>query len=130
MLQNQIEGLPASLLAQVREQRDVAANQRLQSRANRAEDRARAHYDTAHYSERARHAKTIQFELRRHHVVRYHPPTTCIAGCHRLFLSKYAFAIVRRAANYNANLQKNESQTHSALSARRSSRPPRCKVLI
>ena len=36
-----------------------------------------------HHPERARHAKTVQFELRRHHVVRYHPPTTCIAGCHR-----------------------------------------------
>ena len=49
MLQHQLKCVGAGLLAQVRQQRNVAAEDRLQTRADGAENRARTHYNSPHY---------------------------------------------------------------------------------
>src|ERR1700722_7657973 len=82
MDQHQVEGFGARLLAQVGEQRDVAADQSLQSRSDGAKDGTRPDNNPAHLSQRARHVELVQLKLRRPHVVRVHSTTTCVAGCH------------------------------------------------
>jgi hypothetical protein len=99
MLQHQVKGFGARLLAQVGEQRDVAADQRLQPGADGAEDGARAHYNAAHHSERAGHAEAIQLELRRDHIVRHHSSTACVAGNHGVS----SFPSTPRLGSHNAN---------------------------
>src|SRR5256885_6125652 len=47
MLQHEREGLRAGLLAQLRQQRDVSADERLQFRPQGAEHRSRSHRDSA-----------------------------------------------------------------------------------
>ena len=72
MLEHQVKGLGARFFAEIREQGDVAADERLQARADSAENRARAYGDPSHYTERPNNAIAIQFKLRGHHVVLNH----------------------------------------------------------
>src|SRR5262249_1821983 len=55
------------LLAQVGEQRDIAAEQRLQRAADGAEDRPRAHRNAANEAECFRRAIAVDAECRRSH---------------------------------------------------------------
>src|SRR5262249_13266125 len=71
VLQHEFEGVLARLFAQVGEQRDVAADQRLQSRANGAHDGARAHDDAAYQPEIADDAIASHRESSGDHVVLY-----------------------------------------------------------
>jgi hypothetical protein len=67
MLEHDVEGLLARLLAQLREERDVAAEQRLDGRADVAYDRARANNDSSRHPDTPRDAETFELERRRHH---------------------------------------------------------------
>ncbi len=82
MSQHEVKGFGAGLFAQLSKQRDIAAQDGLQARANGPEDRARTHHDPAHHAERAHHSKTIQFELRSHHSVRDCRSWSCVIYCH------------------------------------------------
>src|SRR5262249_41599063 len=62
VLEHQLERLAARLLAEAGEQRNVAADQRLQRAAQRAEDRSRANHDAAYDAEIAHDAMTFQRE--------------------------------------------------------------------
>src|ERR1035437_992713 len=81
MLQHQVEGFLARLLAQVGEQSDVASHQRLQAGTDGSENRTRAHHDASHDTERARHAEAVEFKLGGHHIVGHHP-ASAVACCH------------------------------------------------
>jgi hypothetical protein len=48
MLQHQVERMFAGLLAKIRQQRDIAADNRLLRCADRSHDRPRTHNDTSH----------------------------------------------------------------------------------
>jgi hypothetical protein len=48
MLQHQVERMFAGLLAKIRQQRDIAADNRLQRCADRSHDRPRTHNDASH----------------------------------------------------------------------------------
>src|SRR6185295_16651601 len=63
-----LEGLAAGLLAQLGEERDVAAGERLQGAADGAEDRARADRDAAHDTEVADDPMARELEGGRGHV--------------------------------------------------------------
>src|SRR6266404_3668498 len=67
MIQTKFQRVFARLLAKVGQDRDVAANQGLQSRADRTEDRARTHDDTAHHPEGFHYAIARQLKCRRCH---------------------------------------------------------------
>src|SRR5262249_47297283 len=54
----------AGLLAELRVQRDIAAEERLDARAHVANDRARANYDTSRDPEGSRHAEVREVEPR------------------------------------------------------------------
>src|SRR5258705_10403802 len=62
MLQHQVEGFAARLLTQVRQQRNVAANERLQTRADGSENGTGAYNDAANYSQRAHNAEAREVE--------------------------------------------------------------------
>src|SRR5262249_36944337 len=51
VLQHQVESVIARLVAEIAEERDVAADQRLQAGADGAHDRTRAHHDSPHDAE-------------------------------------------------------------------------------
>ena len=83
VLQHEIECFLPSFLAEIRQQRDVPADQRLKSSPDRAKDRTRAHHDSPDHPQRARHSKAIEFELRGDHVVTDHP-TSAVSTRHRM----------------------------------------------
>src|SRR5581483_1141361 len=62
VLQHKGEGVGTGLLAEVGEQRDVSADQRLQAGADGAEDGTGADDNPAHHAEGAHHAVPVQFE--------------------------------------------------------------------
>src|SRR5579864_8158951 len=77
MLQHQVKSLSPSLLAKLREESDVSAEDGLQAGADRSHNRARAHHnESLHYAE------TIKFKLRGHHWVQDHCLARRVAGCH------------------------------------------------
>src|SRR4029077_11308408 len=80
--QHQVKGFGTSFFAEVGQQRNVAAQNRLQPGANGSEDGARANHNAAHHSQATNHAKSIQFKLRGHHVVGDHPAGCCVADAH------------------------------------------------
>src|SRR6266446_8508589 len=84
VLQHQVKSFQTGPLTQVCEQRDVAADERLQAGANGAEDGTRAHHNAAHHPQGARDPEAIQLKLRRDHVVRHHPSAARVACCHSL----------------------------------------------
>ena len=67
MLQHHLECFLSRLLAQLGEERDVASGERLQRRADRAEDRPRTHRDAADDAEVPGDPKTIEGEGRGRH---------------------------------------------------------------
>src|ERR1039457_988239 len=82
VLQHEIEGVVARLLAKFAEERDVAAHDGLQTGADGAHDGARAHYDSSDDAEVALHAETGQFqcggdEFMRYHVFSFLPYSVC-----------------------------------------------------
>src|SRR4029077_5946632 len=62
MIQTKFQRVLARLLAKIGQDRDVAANQGLQSRADRADNRARPHNNTANNAERFHDAITRQLK--------------------------------------------------------------------
>jgi hypothetical protein len=86
VLQHQIKGFSTSFFTQIRQQRDVSAQDGLQSRSYHAKDRARANHDAADHSQTAHHAKSIQLELRGNHAVGDHPTWRIVADAHFLIL--------------------------------------------
>src|SRR5262249_2086611 len=71
MPDHDFERFSARLFAKLREERDIAADQCLETRADRAEDRARANCDSAHNAKIAHNAKSRQLKCRRDHVMRH-----------------------------------------------------------
>src|SRR5437763_7460603 len=67
MFQHLVERILACALAKIGENRDVASDQRLQTSANRSEDRARAHNDPAHDAESFHDAITVERKSGRSH---------------------------------------------------------------
>src|SRR5262245_45531305 len=62
VLEHQLEGVFPGALAHLREERDVAADERLQRRAERTDDAARADDDAAHDADVADDAAAGQLE--------------------------------------------------------------------
>jgi len=77
---HQVESLAAGLLAELRQDRDVAADDGLQAGAERSQHRARAHDDASNHAERPHDAVAVERERGCNHVVRNHrarlPPIT------------------------------------------------------
>jgi hypothetical protein len=62
MREHQVERVAARLLAELRQQRDVAADDGLQARADGTQQRARADDDAAEHAQRPLDAVTVQRE--------------------------------------------------------------------
>src|SRR5689334_25387790 len=69
MVKHQVERVTARFLAQLRIQGDVAADDRLQSRADVTEQTAGSYGDAADHTETRHRAVARNFERRGHHVV-------------------------------------------------------------
>src|ERR1700681_3702457 len=68
VLSHALESMRSGLLTQITEQCDITSDERLQTRANCAQNRSRPYNDSPHDSEVALDAITIQREGRRDHV--------------------------------------------------------------
>src|SRR5215468_10735983 len=69
VLDHDFKSLAARLLAKLREESDVAADQCLETPPDRAEDRARTDGDAAHDAEIAHEAEARQFKPGRYHMM-------------------------------------------------------------
>src|SRR5262249_29886228 len=70
VLDHDFKSLAARLLAKLREESDVSADQGLQGSADRAEDRARTHRDAAHDAEIVHYAEARHFDRVHDYVMR------------------------------------------------------------
>jgi hypothetical protein len=69
VLNQQIERMLSGLLAKIRQDRDIATDDRLQSSSDRAKDRTRPYDDSSYYAEVTCYFISIDIERRGHHRV-------------------------------------------------------------
>src|SRR6185437_10427377 len=89
VLQHEVESFGTGLLTQLGQKSDIAAENGLQAGPDSPENRAGAHHNAAHYAQRAHHAKTVELELRGHHVVGNHSSGRTVAWGHRVHPSSW-----------------------------------------
>src|SRR4030095_11967205 len=82
MLNHNVNGLASRLVTELGEDRDVAANQRLQARANKPDDRTGTDGDAAYDPQVSHNAEPGQLESGRHHMVSNRITRLCdLIGC-------------------------------------------------